>query len=358
MDAYPCLRSVTAAIAVVVLAVNSMAADVAKGPAGDRDKDKKGSDSHGTVERSTTREPARSSAPAATPSPSRDSSGSRAASLPVPGSRPTVNNAPNASAFSTPSVQPRLSASSAISRDNWHDRGERDHADHDDRDRRRDEHGTVYGVPYGNGYFSGTATILGTGPNGLRVDANGSIWQVKPDVNAAIELTGTAGPDFLRPGMVVRFEAAFDPDSNDKDKAIEPITALEIITPHPGEMIGAVPRGDDTRQIAAAQPATARSLEVIGRITSYKQKQLTVSTGKRVFKAELDSAPQIKVRMADYQFARTGDQVELAGYSVRPGYAIANRIAITLAAPLGDPLSEFGKQKPADRGAKPAAGQP
>ena len=244
-----------------------------------------------------------------------------------------------------------------MSRDNWHDRGERDHADQDDRDRSRDEQSPVYAVPYGNGFFSGTATIVGTSPNGLRVDANGSIWQVKPDVSATIELIGTAGPDFLRPGLVVKFQAAFDPSGNDKDKAIEPVTSLEIITPHPGETIGAVPAGDDARQ-NAAQPATARSLQVIGRITSYKQKQLTVSAGNRVLKAELDSAPQIKVRMANTQFARMGDQVELAGYCVRPGYAIANRILITLAAPLGDPLSEFGKQKRPDAPVKVAAQKP
>ena len=73
-----------------------------------------------------------------------------------------------------------------------------------------------------------------------------------------------------------------------------------------------------------------------------------------MFKVDLDPAPVIKVRASDVKFARPGDQVDLTGYFVRPGIVTANRVSIKLANPLGDPLSELVKQKPAATRAKPA----
>jgi hypothetical protein len=198
---------------------------------------------------------------------------------------------------------------------------------------------------------SGIGTLVGIAPGVLRVESNGAIWQVKPDPNVMFELDGTAGPDFLRPGLVVKFQAAFDPNGNEKDKAIAPLTDLEIITPHSGETIGVVP-ADSAVKLDAPQPAKARTLVVIGHVTSYKQKVLTVSAGNHVLRADLDSVPQIKVRVSDFRFARVGDQVQLTGYAVRRGLIVANQVLITMAAPLGDPLAEFGKQKPVKLAAK------
>jgi hypothetical protein len=267
-----------------------------------------------------------------------------------------------APALNAPAMQPRFSGASPVVRDNWRDSSDRDREDREREDRERqdrqrrereEDQRAIYAGP--NGYVNGTGRLIGTGPGLLRVEANGANWLVRPDVNATKELAGTAGPDFLRPGMVVKFQATFDPNSN--DKAIAPLTDLEIITPHAGETIGAFPAGSGAKQ-NAPQPATARSLVVIGSIKSYNRKELTVSAGNnRVFKADLDSVPNIKIRMSDFQFARMGDQVQLTGFAVRPGYIVASQILVTMAAPLGDPLAEFGKQKPADRPVKVAGGQ-
>ena len=107
-------------------------------------------------------------------------------------------------------------------------------------------------------------------------------------------------------------------------------------------------------------PPTARTLVVIGQITRYKNKELTVIAGKRTLQADLDPAPTIKVHVSDVGFAHLGDQIDVDGYYLnKPGYAMANSVLITLAAPLGDPLSEFGKKHLAGRPApKLAAARP
>jgi len=356
MATFACLRLAATAIVLALFTADALAVDVTKGST--NDKDKKGTDSHVSVERSVSRDSPNSSSPATAPSPPRDP-GNRPAPGPTGGSRPAAMTP----ALNAPAMQPRFSGPSPAVQDNWRDRSDRDREDREREDREREdrqrrereeEQRAIYAGP--NGYVNGTGTLIGTGAGLLRVEANGANWIVRPDVNAAKQLTGTAGPDFLRPGMVVKFQAAFDPNGNDKDKAIAPLTDLEIITPHAGETIGAVPAGAGAKQ-NAPQPAAARSFVVIGSIKSYKQKELTVSTGSRVFKAELDSAPQIKVRMSDFQFARAGDQVQLTGYAVRSGYIVASQILITMAAPLGDPLAEFGKEKTANRPVKLATGQ-
>ena len=176
---------------------------------------------------------------------------------------------------------------------------------------------------------------------------------------------GTAGPNFLRPGLVVKFQAPFDFNGNNNGKALVPLTTLEIITKHSGEMPGAIPA--DATKVAAAGaknnpplPPTARTLVVIGQITRYKNKELTVMAGNRTLQADLDPAPTIKVHVSDPSFAHLGDQVDVDGYYLnKPGYAVANSILVTLAAPLGDPLSDFGKKKLAGKPApKLAAARP
>jgi hypothetical protein len=247
-------------------------------------------------------------------------------------------------------MQPRFSSPSPVFNDNWRDRSDRDREDREREDRERrereEDRRAMYAVPNPNaaGFVNATGTLVGVGNGVLRVAANGQTWQIRPDVGATTELTGTAGPDFLKPGLIVKFQAAFDPNGKDKDKSTAPLTALEIISSRPGETIGAVPVGTDAKQQNAAQPA-ASSLVVIGSIRSYRQKELVVSAGSHTFKADLDSLPQIKVRMSDFRFARAGDEVQVTGYAVRPGSIVASKIIVTMAAPLGDPLAEYGKLK-------------
>jgi hypothetical protein len=335
MATFSYLRAVATAFVLALFAADALAVGVAKGPSGDRDKDKNGNDSRASVERSVSS----SNSSATSAAPTRDSSPSRT-TLVLGG----AGSSARTPAYTDPAMQSRFSGPSPAFHENRRDRWDNNCDDRGCRDDRNDR-SVIYACPYGDGFVNGIGTLVGIGPGVLRVESNGAIWQVKPDLNVTFQLNGTAGPDFLRTGLVVKFEAAFDPSGNEKDKAIAPLTDLEIITPHPGETIGAVPAGSAAKQ-DANQPATARYLVVIGNITRYKQKELTVSAGNHVFRADLDSVPQIKVRTSDIRFARVGDQVQLTGYAVRRGLIVANQVLITMAAPLGDPLAEFDNQKP------------
>jgi hypothetical protein len=109
---------------------------------------------------------------------------------------------------------------------------------------------------------------------------------------------------------VVKFQAALDPNRAVKNKAINPINSLEIITPRIGETLGAVPTGADAAANDKANPpvpATARTLAIIGRIVSYAKGELTVSADGRVFKADLDPAPVVQqpLEIAEGELAGT-----------------------------------------------------
>ena len=343
------------ALPICLCSALASAADVAKGTVNDRDK--KDNDRRGITERSTRSDSDNSRASSSGPSAANRDDARNRSSAPASGGRNPASNA--SSGPSAPSYQSRSSAPGWYDRDPrnsaWDRNRDRDYDDHDHPDYRDDRDGNYgyanpYVSPYMSRFFSGTGTLVGASSGVLQVNANGSIWRIKPIAGARIEVVGTAGPDFLRPGLFVKFQAPYDSNDNNNGKALVPVTALEIVTLQFGEMSGALPV-DATKAAAAGAannpplPPTARTLVVIGQITRYKNKELTVIAGKRTLQAELDPAPTIKVHLSDVGLAHPGDQIDVDGYYLnKPGDAMANQVRITLAAPLGDPLSEFGKK--------------
>src|SRR5262249_516344 len=73
--------------------------------------------------------------------------------------------------------------------------------------------------------FEGSGVVEGAGQLGLAVNANGASWKVKPDKNCKVEVTGSADPDFLKPGLWVKFNGDFDK----KGKVTAPINELELV---------------------------------------------------------------------------------------------------------------------------------
>jgi len=364
MGTFSWFRLAATATTIGILTITAAAADVGKGPG--NDKDKKDTSSRGAVERSSTSRSSSADSSRA-PATNRDPPVNRGVPTTNSGANPSVNtNVP--AARSQPASQPHFSGGSVPGAGSWHDQWERDQWERDRWDRDQDERdhcearnerlaNANFNNFNANRFFSGTGTLISANQGLLQISADGAVYQIRPETNAKFEVTGTAGPNFLKPGLVVKFQAAFDPNGAVKNKALNPITSLEIITPQIGEPLGAVPAGADVAPNAKAPlPATARNLAVIGRILSYAKSELSVSADGRVFKADLDPAPVIKVRVTDARYARPGDQVDLTGYFVRPGIVIAGRVAIKLANPLGDPLSEFVKQKPAPIRAPPSGG--
>ncbi len=329
------------ALAVVVFGSSSALAQYSKVPANDPGK-------QGNF---INRQNDNSSKGSSGPSSPQPSGGTARISSPQPAMRSSPNN-----------QDPRIQ----LERDRlqWQQEQDRRMWLQDQRDRWYDRQITNANANYlnqnANRSFSGTGTVSAVRAGVLVVDAQGTTWQVKPDVGSKVEVIGTAGPDYLKPGLVVKFQAAFDP-KGDRTKAVAPINELEIITPHIGEMPGAAPAGATAiaaAQNAAAVPGTARWLSVIGRVRSVKSNELIVDAGNGVFKTELDPATAIKVRVSDTSIVRAGDQIEASGYIANPGFAVASTIRVTMAHPLGNPLSEFGKMNAAVKTAgQPAAGK-
>ena len=200
--------------------------------------------------------------------------------------------------------------------------------------------------------FEGSGVVEGAGPLGLAVNANGMSWKVKPDKNCKIEVTGTADPDFLKPGLWVKFNA----DIDKKTKATAPVNELEIVDQRTA-MVNEKSRGGLTGTDAgakkgkgAATGVAANSGPILGKITAYKNNELTLETGSGTVKADLGPNPSIKVNVSDFSWAQPGDTVEVKGWYMQPGAAMAQDIKVTIKDPLGENPKK--KAKPEKKPAK------
>jgi hypothetical protein len=187
--------------------------------------------------------------------------------------------------------------------------------------------------------FEGSGVVEGAGPLGLAVNANGMSWKVKPDKNCKIEVTGTADPDFLKPGLWVKFTG----DIN-KGKVSAPVNELEIVD----QRTAMVNEKEKSRSAqtstdagakkgkGAATGTAANSGPILGKITAYKSNELTLETGSGTVKADLGPNPSIKVNVSDFSWAQPGDTVDVKGWYMQPGAAMAQDIKVTIKDPLGD----------------------
>ena len=164
----------------------------------------------------------------------------------------------------------------------------------------------------------------------LRVDA-------KPD---SITLTGTAEPSWLRPGMPVRLTASLDK----RRKAVEPITEFAVITPREGIRMGVFPEqglgagGFGFDDDGGKPPADAGiPCLVTGRLTGYKNGEITVAPGGAPVRGKLAEEATIKVDVADISFARPGDKVHVEGFYFQKGQAIVTLVEIEAAEPFKGP---------------------
>jgi hypothetical protein len=208
---------------------------------------------------------------------------------------------------------------------------------------------------------------------------SGQNWTVAVDPKAVVHVTGTAEPDFLRPGLFIRFKAEIDQRGTAKEKLRE----LTIFRPSREDLPGIRPEGEGgagdkpaegerrfgalppegrrkrpserTRGAARGSIPTSGVYSVAGRITSSRNGTLTVSAGRAAVRVELAEDAKIDVDTADYSLAKQGDRI-----SVTKGKMFAGRIGLAQAQELTIKLSEpltLNKKKPA-RSKSPAARRP
>jgi hypothetical protein len=190
--------------------------------------------------------------------------------------------------------------------------------------------------------LDGAGTVEGVAAGALKVNVNGMQGVVQPGPKCRVEVTGLADPEFLRPGLLVRFSAEIGKNG----KATAPLNTLEIVTPKTAveEAMKAAEakKGDNPEPMAEM---------ILAKISSIKNKMVTMTTSAGdTITAELGANPSISVNVDDYTVASPGDKVEVNGTIAPQGYAVASKIVIKLARPLGEVA-----KKPAPKPAATAA---
>jgi len=240
--------------------------------------------------------------------------------------------------------------------------------------------------------FAATGTIAGVGRGQIQiVTVTQQKWLVAVSPQALVHVTGTAEPDFLRPGMFIRFTAALDK----KGKGQEPVSELTIFTPSAEMGIGVWPEGMAVGDVGAEQPAqppnpfggafgvgtpaappdTGRYM-VAGRFVKERNGKLLVHFGRGTAEIELAENPAIKVDVADYTVAKQGDSISVTKGQMYPnqpmilqanpnavGQAMALEMEIQLSQPLTGPRKkplrpETPKPGPPGPGQPQQPGQP
>ncbi len=195
-------------------------------------------------------------------------------------------------------------------------------------------------------------------PGFIKATAGGGTWVLKVQAKPAdITLEGTAGVDWLKPGMLVRFVAPL----NDQGVAQAPIEELTVFTPRPGYGVGVMPEsrlGADVGLDADTPPAGPAYL-VAGQLASINDRQLIVSAGRDRVAATLADEIKIHVDMlGDYSLARPGDEIDFSGWAVQPGQAIVHKIKIVAANPFEAPLNRQQPTKEKRRRGRKGAAPP
>ena len=223
---------------------------------------------------------------------------------------------------------------------------------------------------------SGTGTITKLAPGVLEVESSeGDKWIVAITPRAEVSVSGTASPEFLRPGMLVKLSGTF----NRKGEAVEPLKTLTVFTPRPqprqpqrpeepvNPELNAIAKGLFQSNEPAPPPKKERPMRPVrtkppeevdvstaGTLAGARGGKLQVRTPGGVLKFELTEDAEVSLDINDYSVARPGDRVNLEGwyYQGDKTKVVANRLRITLSEPLG-----VAKDEKSDEDAKEGEGK-
>ncbi len=188
-------------------------------------------------------------------------------------------------------------------------------------------------------------------------------WMIFIDPKAVVHVIGTAAPEFLGPGLFVKFSADFDK----RGKAKEKVKKLAIFTPMQEMDIGYWPEGmapvaaepgakggaDDgggegfggAAPGADAQPSSIYTVH--GQIRGNRKGKLTVATARASFQIEMAEEPEIAVDFNNFLVAKKGDKISITKgkmYAGRLGMAQALEMSIQLSEKLGVPKKPTRRQ--------------
>ncbi len=183
--------------------------------------------------------------------------------------------------------------------------------------------------------------------------------------DTTFKYTGTAEPMVLRPGLMIRFNAAFDALGNPQ----APLTTLEIFRPAKvrrmsrelmqSQTVGIYPvseKGNPKDKGKLKEPAAAgiQDYQVVAQLNGVQADRIQIFAGARPLMLQVDPAVKVTVAAGDAMFCQPGDDVKLTGLKNSAGLIQVETIEITGAKPIGA-VDDKGNSK-ATRGAK-AAGE-
>lgn len=164
---------------------------------------------------------------------------------------------------------------------------------------------------------SALAQKKGAAPKGTPVSLKGTVKQVAPGQGLLVEsggksyglgftntskvsMTGTAGSDYLNPGMFVQLEVQLD----GQGKPTQEVKKLSIIEPSAINQPGiSSAEGPD------AKPGAGGLFLVRGTVRTNKNGELTVAAGSKPMTVKLSGAMSIPVTTSDWRMAQPGDEV-------------------------------------------------
>lgn len=259
--------------------------------------------------------------------------------------------------------------------------------------------------------FEADGTVQAIGPGRIQMlTTSNQNWMIFVAPDAVIHVTGTALPDFVRPGMFIRFDAELDKKGNASEKLKE----LTLFTPSPRDPVGMWPEGTapvgDAAPKNAAGPMggggaggaafgggggaaagggaafggggeigvsgnaggnaggvaaggrsvggaavggpapTSARYTVAGRIGRVRNGRLTIQAGNEAVSVMLDEAPTIQVDMADCSVVKQNDRIAIKRgkmFAGQLGVAQAQEMTIELAEPLTSAKKKPVRQPPA-----------
>jgi hypothetical protein len=202
--------------------------------------------------------------------------------------------------------------------------------------------------------------LKGVRPGLLAVETSeGEQWLVKVDARPQnISFVASADPNWLRPGMLVKFKNTFDA----KGKPQATVRQLEVISPRTdtklgliaGSSLGSANVFSDEEPKKKKKAPKTKSFTVAGTLRGLKNRKLVVAAGRTLVKSELDEKAKISVDVADYSLGREGDSIELSGwyYLGRKDRVYATRISISSSRMLGEEVPTKGTKKKEKKSSK------
>lgn len=204
---------------------------------------------------------------------------------------------------------------------------------------------SVYGQKRGpQEKVSASGTVKGFSGGLLYViTKEGDQYRVKLPKNPQyVSYVGSATPDFLKRGMLVKFTATF----NAKGKAVAPVRDITIFTPTKEDKIGIYADSGLSGNVkdlfadvdSSQKQPDGKPYTVAGAVTSARSGKLQVRAGRATVQVELADKARVSVDVSHLNFMQPGDNVSIQGWynPAQKRDVVANKVTVSTSGKLGE----------------------